>query len=196
MEEITITTLADVIKGLPDTLKYPLNVWLGGELPRYGQTSKNLIFLLEGEGETSTELKLYFESISKVPATVSYAWRNEKLIALRLYNDGKLIIDKEKLVYTELPSPTKSPPIITLEEIKTKLPKEVKWKQPIFMTGSLVKNGWSGNDVDFMTESNHAEIRDFFTELLGVKVDVGNADMPDREPVYKYLIYDKCQLIM
>lgn len=191
-EPIRITTFRDLIDTLPETIEFPLNIWIGGKLARYGQTSDNLVFLVEGEGDTSTELKLYFESISPIPATVSTEWRNEKMGAVRLYNEGALIIDKKTLSYTELPKPTKLPPIITLEEIMKKLPKQVEWKQDIYLTGGLVKNGWSGNDVDFMTDADtdtFVKMKTFFTNLLGVKVDVGNASMPEREPIYKYLIY-------
>ncbi len=195
---ITLITFRELIAELPQELKYPLNVWIGGKLARYGQTSDNLCFLVEQDDETSTELKLYFQDLTPFIATVSHAWRNEKLSAIRLYNEGKLIIDKKTLTYTKLPSPTKKTPIITLDEIKSKMPKQIKWKQAIYIVGSTVKNGWSGNDVDFMTEDPEIfkELRIYFTELLGYKVDVANARMPEREPVYKFKLYEngKCLL--
>lgn len=195
LESITITTFKDIIQVLPKNLDYPINVWIGGKIAKYGQTSENLIFLVEQEGSTSRELKQYFEKISRpFIATVSSSWRDEKISAVRLYNEGRLIIDKETLAMTELPCPTRNIPILTLENIQQRLPKIIKWKETIYLTGSLVKYGWSGNDVDFMVDSSdimlYRELRNYFTKILECKVDVGNAPMPEREPVYKYKLYE------
>lgn len=195
VEEINLITLADVIGILPETLDYPINVWVGDKLARYGQTSGNLLFLVEQDNETSEELKQYFETISKpYNATVGHEWKNEKISALRLYNEGRLIIDKETLTYKELPQPTKKPPVIVLDDVISKLPNVVNWSETIYLTGSLVRWGWSGNDVDFMVDSEdtklYGEIRNYFHKLLGYKVDVGNADMPERAPVYKFKLYE------
>ncbi len=194
VQPISLTTFGNLISVLPEELDYPLNVWIGGKLARYGQTSDNLMFLVEQDDETSTELKLYFEKISEpYIATVSHKWKDEKISAIRLYNEGKLIIDKNTLTYKELPSPVKSPPIIHLQEVLDRLPKTVNWEHNIYLTGSLVKCGWSGKDVDFMVDSEDtkifAEIRNYFGNLLGCRVDVGNAEMPERNPVYKFLLY-------
>lgn len=200
VESIKIVTFKEVIQVLPATLDYPINVWIGGKLARYGQTSDNLIFLVEQEGETSTELKLYFEKISQpYIATVSSSWRNEKLSAVRLYNEGRLIVNKETLTYTELPVPTKLLPIIQLLDILNKLPKTIQWNETVYLTGSIVKYGWSGNDVDFMVDTNdtkvYREMRTYFADILGCKVDVGNVNMPEREPVYKYKLYENGVII-
>lgn len=195
-EEIKFITFKDTLEMLPDELKYPLDIWVGGKLARYGQTSDALIFLTDQEDETSTELKLYFEGLcDPYPATISQEWRNERISAVRLYNQGHLIIDRDTLAYAELPTVTARLPIITAEEVKANLPKTIQWKETVYLTGSLVKNGWSGNDVDFMVDTEDTTIfrqmRDYFTSLLGVKVDVGNGAMPEREPIYKVKIYEK-----
>lgn len=195
IDEIKFITIKDVLEMLPDELQYPLDIWIGGKLARYGQTSDALMFLTDQEDETSTELKLYFEGLClPYPATLSEEWRNERISAVRLYNGGRLILDRDTLTYKELPSPTRKLPVITVEEVKAKLPKTIEWNETVYMTGSLVKNGWSGNDVDFMVDTEDTKIfrqmRNYFTTLLGVKVDVGNAFMPEREPVYKVKIYE------
>lgn len=195
LEPITITLLKDVIQILPETLDYPINVWIGGKLARYGQTSENVVFLLEGTGEASTEMKQYFNSIAKqFQATASNRLFEQGVGSIRIYNEGRLIIDKETLCFTELPSPTLTPPILKLEDVLSLLPKTIKFKHTIYLTGSLVRFGWSGNDVDFIVDSEdtevYKELRQFFKEIIGWKVDVGNADMPERAPVYKCRIYE------
>ena len=201
LEPIQIILLEDIIKVLPDTLDYPLNVWVGGKLARYGQTSENLLFLVEQDEEPHEDLRQYFEKISQpYIATVGNEWINEKLSALRLYNEGNLIIDKKTLTYSELPAPTKRPPILYLEDILKLFPKEIEWKETIYLTGGIVKSGWSGNDIDFMVDSTDkllfSDLRKYFTSLFNCKIDVGNADMPEREPVYKFKLYEDgiCQL--
>lgn len=194
IKPIKITLLSDVIKSLPEKLDYNINVWIGDKLARYGQTDGNLMFLIEQEDEPSREQRMYFGSIAKpFSSTVSANWKDQKLSAIRLYNNGKLIIDKDTLTYKELPLPT-SVPIIKVEDVVSKLPKSVDCKETIYLVGGLVKNGWSGNDVDFMVDSEDIEIyrqlRNFFGKILGCKVDVGNAPMPEREPIYKVKIYE------
>jgi len=192
---ISIYTFKDVIDKLPDKLNYPLNIWIGGRLARYGQTSDALAFLVEQDEEPSTELRIYFEKLlDPIPATVLNNWRDEKILAVRLYNEGRLIIDRNTLTYTELPSPTAHPPILKVDEVLAKLPRNIHWKETVYLTGSLVRYGWSGNDVDFMVDTDNLatfkEMRNYFSNILGVKVDVGNTDMPEREPVYKFKLYE------
>lgn len=196
---IKTVTLQEIIKILPERLSFPINVWLGGEIARYGQTTKSLIFLVEQDGEVSRNLRMYFEKmLFPYKASASSSWKDEKITALRIYDLGKLIIDKKTLTYKKIPSPTVCPPIILVEEVLKFLPPEIPFKETVYLTGSLVKNGWSGNDVDFMVDTKdgivHSEIWRFFKELLELKVDVGNSEMPNKAPVYKYKLYEDGKL--
>lgn len=201
IETVKITTFRDLVSVLPDKLDYEINVWIGGKLARYGQTSDNVVFLIESEGETSTEMKQYFSKIGKgFDATASHRIFDQGIGAVRIYNEGRLIVDRETLCLTELPTPTLTPPILTLDKVLSVLPKQIERKETVYLTGSLVRFGWSGNDADFMVDSDdsavYRELRDLFREAIGWKVDVGNADMPERSPVYKFKIYEdgKCLL--
>ncbi|MBF0484717.1 MAG: hypothetical protein HQL25_08455 [Candidatus Omnitrophica bacterium] len=65
----------------------------------------------------------------------------------------------------------------------------------MYLTGGLVKNGWSCNDADIIifeeeAKPHLAQIRNYFTDLFGWKTDVGQVVMADREPVYLYKIYE------
>ena len=88
---------------------------------------------------------------------------------------------------------SEKPPVITSDEVTALLPKNVKWSCDIFLTGGIVKNGWSANDADILapdaTKEEMAEMRDFFTKLFGWKTDVGQHVMPEREPVYLCKIF-------
>ncbi len=201
IEPVVTTSFADVVAVLPERLTYPLNVWIAGRLARYGRSTDALVFLVEQDEETSTELKLYFEQIAgPYQATVSHDWRDERVAAVRLYNDGRLIIDKHTLAYTELPTATRTAPVLTVADVLARLPKMIEWPHTVYLAGGLVRNGWSCNDVDFMVDNAdtavYAAMRKFFGDALGCKVDVGNAAMPEREPVYKFKIYEggKCLL--
>src|SRR5574343_1590167 len=192
VEIYNLITLRDVISILPERLGLDINVWIGDKIARYGQTTGCLTFIVEQDNEPSSELRLYFESLTHpIPSTVSNEWRNERLSALRLYNKGRLIIDKNTLTYKEVPSPT-TIPILLVEDILKQLPDEVPVMENVYLTGSLVKVGWSGNDIDFMVDSmetgKYLLLKEYFKGTFNCKVDVGNADMPDREPVYKFLI--------
>jgi len=193
-------TIFDVIGALPEVLSYPilLDVWVGGQLARYGRTSKNIIFLVRQVDEPPPEMKLYFNELVKplgASATVSECWLNNTIAAVKLYNAGRLIVDKKTFTYTELPSPVERCPVLTVTDVLDKLPETVPWTFPIYLTGGLVKNGFSNHDVDFIVfaevqTSTLAEIRDYFVKLFSWRSDVGRHVMPDREPVYLYLLYN------
>jgi hypothetical protein len=99
------------------------------------------------------------------------------------------------MTYTELPTPVHEAPIMTLEQLKKKLPKEIPFKETLHLTGGLVKNGSTCNDVDFLAfyiedKEQLSEMARYFTEVIGIKTDVGNKIMKEREPVFCYKLYE------
>lgn len=205
VNDITVTQL---IAALPETLAYPLKVWVTGEIARYGRTTNNLIFLADMETEPSAEMKEYFNTLCaplSINATVAHDWRDKKWLGKKgglmpLYNDGRLIINRQTMAYTEAPHPASEAPVVTLDDLRQKLPQQVEWQDTLYLTGSLAWRGWSANDVDmivFMEEPDQPKfhaMRSFFTERLGWKTDVGHAVMPEREPVYLFKLYENGQL--
>ncbi len=206
-----VVTIGDLLSVLPDTLPIDLNVWIGGRIARDGKTASTLVFLIESEEEPSAEIKQYFSSLVQplgIQATVSNAWRNESITAMRLYNLGRLIVDKSTCQYTELPGPIVARPDITVQEIIAKLPDTIPFTETLWLTGSLVKNGWSCKDVDILVGSTTdftdavaaatlSAIRKFFVAVLECRVDVGARVMPEREPVFVFKLYEsgnKCPL--
>jgi hypothetical protein len=195
---IKTTTLSQIIAVLPSTILYPINVWLGGKLARYGQTSDNLIFLTDSEKDPTNEQMQYFNGLVAsldVQATLGRGWKNEAITAMRIYDNGVLIIDPTTLAYTQLVAPSRTTPILTVDELMSSLPTTIDWQYDIYLTGGVVKNGYSNNDTDMivfdekLANSELAAMRDFFRKAVGWKVDVGRAVMPEREPVYLYLLY-------
>lgn len=196
IQEIKVISIKDLVRVLPNKLDYKVNVWIADKLARYGLTTENLIFLAECD-EPSVEMREYFNSLVKslgINATVRSDWKNREWSALRLYNEGSLIINKKTMAYKELPTPVHTAPIITLDNLK--LPKEIPFKETLHLTGGLVKNGFTNNDVDFIAfdvedKTLLCKMADYFTETLGIKTDVGNKIMPEREPVYCYKMYEE-----
>lgn len=197
IQEIKIISIRDLISTLPEKLDYKLNVWLGDKIAKFGMTTENIVFLSEMEEEPSVEMREYFDNLVKslgINATVRNDWKSRRYSALRIYNEGRLIIDKETLCYTELSSPVYEAPILTIEQLLKKIPKEIPFSYTLHLTGGLVKNGFTNNDVDFLAfnvddKEELKKMADYFTETLGIKTDVGNKIMPEREPVYCYEIY-------
>lgn len=197
--EIKTTTLKDVVRILPNYLPESLNVWISGKIVQFGRTDGNLVFMVESEQEPSGQLKQQFDSFILslgIHATVTNHWRNQQFVALRLYDNGQLIIDKDTLQYTKIPSATKEPAIVTCKEVLSKLPETITWPITLYLTGGIVRCGWSVNDLDIITfeQQNRltlVELRNFFTNLFGWKTDVGFTVMSEREPVYLYKIYEK-----
>ena len=195
---IKTITIDEVVAVLPETLPFPINLWIADKLARFGKTTESLIFLVEMEEEPSVEMRMYFEKLFEplgFPATVFEDWKSKQYQAIRLYNEGRLIIDKATMTYKELPTPVHIAPVLTVEEFNKKLPNKIQWMQTIYLTGGLLKNGWSANDVDFIVFDGEnevlAEIRDYFTKRLGWKVDVGKNVMKEREPVFLYKLYEE-----
>jgi len=196
--EIKTTTLQDVVRILPDFLLEPLNVWITGKIVQFGRTDGNLIFTVEGKEPTPRIKHLFHTFVSDlgIQGTVDNQWKNQKFVALRLYDNGKLIIDKNTLQYTKIPSPTKEPAIVTCKEVLEKLPDTISWPITLYLTGGIVRCGWSVNDLDIITferqdRTTLVELRNFFTNLFGWKTDVGFTIMTEREPVYLYKIYEQ-----
>lgn len=191
---IKTVTLQQLIDWLPMRIT-PMNVWIAGKIARFGQTAENLIFLIEQENEPDSETMEYFDSMVVglgIHATVSNNCRNQNFSAIPLYSNGNKIASKSNFI-------TQSVPILTVEEVMRKVPTRVKWPYDLYLTGGLVKNGWSANDADIIvfdsaTKEELAEMRNFFTKLFGWKTDVGQKVMPEREPVYLYQLYSKGNL--
>jgi hypothetical protein len=162
-------------------------------------------------------MKQFFSSLIApigLQATVSDEWQNRMMDPLRVYNEGRLIVDPVTFVYKEFPAPTIHPPVITADEVKAKLPKTIEWLFPIYLTGSLVKSGWSGNDIDFIVFDEtipnkvFSAMKKYFSNVFGLKtdahlwqVDFGTKVMSERDtpqigPVYLCKIYEggKCLL--
>lgn len=199
IEPIKVLTIKELLTQLPETLNYNLNVWIGGKLARYGATTENLIFFVDSIDYPSSEIMIYFHSFVEplnFQATVSNDWKvNNNINTIKLYNNGRLIIDKETMAYKELPSIIEQNFIITYQDVLSRLPNEIEWNCVIYLTGSIVKNGFSNNDVDFIVFDNIDrliinDIRKYLTSKLSCKVHVGSSIMIDREPVYLYKIYE------
>ncbi len=200
----TLSQLVDVLpKKLPNNSK--LNVWVGGKLGRYGATSGNVVFCSDQATEPTNAEMDYWNSLVTplgISATLSIHWRKEDVATVRLYDDGKLIL-KNDLTYSKAPSPPPQKEIITAAWLRSKLPDTIPFPQPIYITGSLVKSGKSNNDVDLLVgvltgpdtfepidHKIYSDIKEYFRELLGAKVDVGHRIMGEREPVYYVKAYD------
>lgn len=195
---IKTLTIKELVNILPEIIDYELNVWIGGKLAKYGKTTENLIFLIQSKDFPSSEIMMYFNSFVKplnFQATVSNAWKNINTItAVKLYNKGRLIIDKETMTYKELPSIIEEDTFITFEDVLSKLPSEIEWKFNIYLTGGIVKNGFSNNDVDFIVfdidKITLNDIRRYISSKISYKTHVGSDVMSEREPVYLYKIYE------
>ena len=195
-QEIRTVTITEIVQLLPEVLPWSLNVWYGDKLARFGRTAEGVIFLAEMEGEPSVEQREFFEKLLAplgIAATLYEGWKNRRHEIVRLYNEGRLIVDKttRPLTFRELPTPVYEAPILTSEEFKRKLPLEIPFPYRLYLTGGLVKVGWTCNDVDFLAPNcwdvgDLAKMARYFSEKLGWKTDVGNRPMPEREPIFTF----------
>jgi hypothetical protein len=189
---IPVLTIREVLAKLPESLPWPLNVWISGKITQFGITTEGLVFLAEMKEEPSVEQRSFFGGLfAPWSATLIEDWKDQKYKAERIYNEGRLRVDKGTMTYRELPTPVYEAPVMTVEELKGKLPKEIPFPHKLYLTGGLVKNGWTANDVDFLApevedRSEHAKMARFFSEKLGWKTDVGQKAMPEREPIFTY----------
>jgi hypothetical protein len=202
-EEIIAVKLENLINALPETIPFSINVWICDKIVQYGISINNQVFLTEQEDEPSVEQKQYFNSLVTslgIQATLMNQWCDKNYNAMQVYRLGELMIDKDTLTYKILPAKRSELPILKAEDVMAKLPQEIEWKNTIYMTGGLVRNGWSANDADFMildtTVDNSIllEIRNYLNQILKWKVHVGKYIMHDREPVYLYKLYEDGKL--
>lgn len=202
---VKTTSIIDLIKALPDTISYSINVWLTGNIVRYGITSDDTIIFL-GELDTIAPQTLinYFKTLVSplgINATFLNEWKSRKFNALRIYNNGRLIINKDTLAYTEVPSPIHVAPVITLDDFVPSLPKTIPWAYTIYLTGGMTKVGWSANDIDMIIfdklkdPADYMAMRRYFTKTLGYIVDIGNSVITEKEPVYLYKLYENGSLV-
>lgn len=198
---IVIVTIQDLVSVMPQTLLYPFNVWISGSLARDGKATGSLTFLIEGDGDPTSEIMNYFNTLVQplgVTATAAFNWKNKSLSAIRLYNNGQLIVNPDGS-FKEFPAPINEKLEITIDYVYNRLPQTIKFKETLYLTGGLTRDGFSLNDVDIMLEPTEPktkfyDIKKFFTQILGVKVDVGNTPMIDREPIYLFKMYENGEL--
>ena len=193
--EVKKVTIFDVVSLLDETLPPyvgKLNVWIAGRLAKYGVTHENLIFLMEQEQEATTEQRMYWENIIRplgIASTGSENWK-DTMAKLRLYNLGELIIDKKTLQYKQVPYPVTLSTALTREELFKRLPKEIPFTETIWLTGGIVKNDETYNDIDLVVfepiedKTRYAKIRLFIEKVIGWKTDIGTREMPEREPIF------------
>lgn len=189
--------IREMVAVLPKTIPYKINVWVGDRMARFGKTTDAIIFLAEMATEPTVEQRGFFEQLVAplgLPATLIENWKNQRYSAIRLYNEGRLIVDKETMTYTELPTPVHEPPVLTVEEAMRLLPKTIPFLATVYLTGGLVKNGWTANDFDFISNGPREQLSQmamWFTKRLGWKTHVGPEVMSDREPVYLWKAYER-----
>lgn len=204
---IRTVTIKQIINCFPEKIPYEFNFWIAGKIARYGITSDNILFLIESKNFPSSEMMQYFNSMVDklgINATVSNHWKNQRFAAIRLFNDGILAVDKETMAYKTMPTPIYSAPVIELKNVLEDLPKNIPWNFPIYLTGGLVKNGWSAHDVDMIVFKDDEDIdtdtirkmKSYFASRIGCFTDIGKVVMKDREPVYLYKIYDNANICL
>jgi hypothetical protein len=217
-------TLAEVMAFLPQTIPFSGIIGLSGKIVKGKQVGR-LVFQLRDDVEPSAELRQYFAALVEGAtngvhtATVNNAWRDLGLDIMWLYVDGQRIITND-LVYTQAVPPVPLPLELTSELVMARLPSAVPFAQTIWMTGGLVKNGFSINDLDFVvgepafdgeevTGFSNVEkpqlmlIKRHFEEVMNIgvtvfdriRVDIGNRIMSEREPVYLCKMYENGQLV-
>lgn len=190
-----VYTLKELISILPDKIPFQDRIWVTGKVVRFGISGDNILFVTDGP--VSQELNTFFLEVVNplnVYSVVKNEWRSHKFIALRLYQDGELIIDKATLEYKKIPNSTKDIILATTDDIRAKLPPTIPWNYEIYLTGGLVKYGWSAKDVDIIIlEPIEAQellkIKNYFAGILGWPVDAFDRPAPDREPIYLFKIY-------
>lgn len=203
VQEIKVVTLQELVTALPNTILYPINVWAANKIARYGQTSGDVLFLTDEE-IPSIEVKEYLNSLVAplgIKANVYNTFRASQYIAMRIYDNGELIIDKATGAYKRLPAPIPEPARLTIDHVRNVIPRVIPYTQIIYLTGSIAKNGWSNNDIDFITldemlwEDTEA-LRQLLSKAIGWPTHVGTKVMSEREPVFMYKIYEggKCLL--
>jgi hypothetical protein len=193
-------TLKDLIMSLPEQISYFGNIWLTGKVVYFGIVSQDLTILTDSE-IANPKIETYFREILAsfgLTVKVSSRWNKDTYTALKIYQDGKLMVDKETLTYNIVPNPAMGVNIITASQVKNRLPKTIPYYQTIYLTGGVVKNGWSANDVDFIVFDlldpiEMGKLRHYFTNLLDWKVDIGPKVMTQKEPVYLYKVYENGQ---
>jgi hypothetical protein len=199
-KQFPVYTLKELVGVLPESIPFQDKIWVTGKLVRFGISGENILFVTDAP--VTQELNMFFCNLVGqlgVFATVKDDWRSHKFQALRLYQDGELIIDKATLEYKKIPTHTKDIVLVTTDEIRKKLPPTIPWNYEIYLTGGVVKHGWSANDIDIMVlepiETRELfKIKSFFAEILGWPTDVGRDFIPNKEPIYLFKIYRNGQL--
>lgn len=166
------TTLLQILAVLPDTAPFAYNFALGDRLLRDGQTAATNIFFYTdiGRDPTSDERQAFSSYLKPLglTCTVLPNWGTNLKLA-RIYNSGKLCVDRTTGQYTQLPEPSAFSTQFTIDQFKALLPATLPspsakyfppntqappatdpLQQDIYLTGSLALNLWTCNDVDLM----------------------------------------------
>jgi len=192
-------TIQDLITTLPDSITYSINIWVDDKLAQYGRSADNLIFITD-DNQITNEKRQYFSSLVNslgIAGTLSNSWKRNSISKVQLYSNGNLIFDKTTMSYKQLPTPIPTLPVLTIQEVLNLLPKTIQWNYTMYLTGGLVKNGWSNHDADIIIfdeiqngTTELLEMKKYFTNILGWNMDMGQKVMEAREPVYLYKIYE------
>jgi hypothetical protein len=197
--EVRVVTLGQIMALMPDAIPFPLTVWVGDRLGKFGRTSEpNVIFYVLTDEFPSNEMKQYFNDIVSplgITATCSHYW-NSHLERVSIYNKGVLIRDRQTLELTGAPVDIELPPVITASYVRSRLPEAIPFTEDIYLTGSLMhpEKGWSGKDMDIIVfgladVARKIEIKRYFEELTKWRCDVGHEVMANRGDVYTLLAY-------
>lgn len=221
-------SLEEVVAGLPETIPYTYNVALTGRI-RLGKQIGNLSFVAMTDDDLGTETRLFFsglvESITSGQkcATITNGWRSRDFSPLWVYSDGKKCVKFEsgKLISLFPPQPTDLPNWLPVSKVIERI-KGIAWPFDVdgYLTGGMVREGGSFNDVDFIvgemaTNANgdaymvnvatpelcrtiRAHLTAHINAAVGVnenyampKIDVGSAIMTNKGMVYACKVFSK-----
>ena len=98
----------------------------------------------------------YFNTIVAplgLEATATNNWKDKTVLAMRLYNGGKLIVAvvDGRVIYTEMPIPPADVTFLTAQDVRDKLTDTIPVSNTVYFTGSVERFGQSGNDGDAVT---------------------------------------------
>lgn len=158
VDEHNPITLKEILNILPDVIPYKENIGINGRI-RFGRQIGNISLTVQIDEQVPTEMSTYFHNLfmgatnGKKQVALDNSWRNRNNNPLWIYSEGEKtvkIID-DKIVYVKPIQPRDLPVWLPVEKIKEKI-KTLRWKFPVdcYLTGGMVREGGSFNDVDFI----------------------------------------------
>ena len=160
--------LKTIIDALPETIPFNENIAIVGRL-RYGKDIGNVSFVAQMDRFPSVEMRAYFADLvtqitsGKNYGVLSNSWRKKDFSPLWIYSDGKKIVRFiDGKLYQDVIQPVNLPRWIPLSVIIEQL-QNIEWPFNIdcYLTGGLVRQNGSFNDVDFvigsMTEDENGD---------------------------------------